>query len=379
MPYTMPSSSRPYQSKLLRFVLRQWQQGWKRQDKTLRQLQSTATWGAQVAILPIYAMMRAVKRASLTLGSGTPQSSQTKASITQIQETVTDLDHSLTAILTYTQQQLSSKQTAQLGIIPEGNTTRKTKNLLSGLVNWIQQQFSSRNQTSHRVDIMTLAQRQSGDITTPRKTPIQAGNLTKRHSSIEQQASSELQQQGTTLASSLETRRLMLVNGKNEVFDIFTPKQQTDLQHYINRIMYAYRQTRAVVRRPPKQLSVKTVLAIGTVFITALPGEFRKAWTQISPGFEPSLPTVGSDKSQPRFRVFYPQATSSTTVKAKARRVKKNSPSHNAHHRLSSQSPYSFEANANDVSYLEHPLERILRWIDRVLTWCEDRWQQWLA
>ena len=55
--------------------------------------------------------------------------------------------------------------------------------------------------------------------------------------------------------------------------------------------------------------------------------------------------------------------------------------SHAAHtyskRRLSSQEPHAFEANVKDVNYLEHPLERILRWIDRVLTWCEHRWQQW--
>lgn len=374
----MPSSSRPYQSKLLRFVLRQWQQGWERQDKTLRQLQSTATWSAQVAVLPIYAMMRAVQRASLALGSEATQSPKTNAPITQVQENVTDLEHSLTAILAYTQQQLSSKQTTQLDISPTGKPTRQTKNLLSNLVSWIRQRRLARDSGSNHTKSITLAQQKPGDVTTARKPSIQAGYLTKRHSSIHQKTSSGLQQQGTTLASALKTRQLVLVNRKNEVFDIFTPQQQTDLQHYINRIMYAYRHTQTIIRRPTKHFSVNTVLAIGTIFVTALPGEFRKAWTQISPGSEPSLPVVRGHQSQPQFRIFYPQTESSATVKAKARRLKTYSSSRKANRHLSSQSPHSFEADINDVSYLEHPLERVLRWIDRVLTWCEHRWQQWL-
>ncbi|MEO1447555.1 MAG: hypothetical protein AAFV46_15230, partial [Cyanobacteria bacterium J06635_11] len=123
----MPSSSRPYQSKLLKFVLQQWQQGVKRQDRAWRQLQSAGVWGAQVAIFPIYAVMRAVKRASFALGSGSTH--PPAEPITVAKGSVTDLDHSLTAILSHTQQLLSSEQTAQLAVTSKSGIIRKVQSL----------------------------------------------------------------------------------------------------------------------------------------------------------------------------------------------------------------------------------------------------------
>ncbi|MEM6256582.1 MAG: hypothetical protein AAF821_27055 [Cyanobacteria bacterium P01_D01_bin.156] len=373
----MPSSSRPYQSKLLRFVLRQWQQGWQRQDIAFRQIQSTATLGAQVAILPIYAIIRAVKRANLTLNSGSSQSFQHDINITKSTENITDIAHSLTAILTYTQQKLSKQQTTQLSIRSTRKATRKKLRFLPSLVEKIQQQFPFRKQTCEHDGKSTLTQWHSGNITTTQKRSEKIERLVKHHSSLERQASSNLLQQGTTLASSLETRQLVLINLKNEVFDIFTPEQQADLQHYIDRIMYAYRQTHTIAHRQTKRLSNNTLLAIGAVFVTALPAEFRKAWNQIlSNASDVTLPDISNDASKPRFRVFYPQSTSFNTVRAKARKLQTTSTASNTHRRLSSRAPHAFEANVNNVRYLEHPLERILRWLDRVLTWCEHRWQR---
>ncbi|MBT9317521.1 hypothetical protein [Leptothoe spongobia] len=536
----MPSSSRPYQSKVLRFVLKQWQQGLERQDKAWRQLQSTAVWGAQVAIFPIYAIMRSVERARFTFSSGnatqtdqaTEPSTAAKGAEPSIaaKGNVTDINHSLTAILSHTQQLLDPQQTAQLIVAPPSNIIHATQSFLSNALAAIEQRLPIRLQRwrgsqaitkrqrghltshkkpgrgglttvqpgnighSHSADLLqngttlasslktrrlvlvnpsnetfdiftpkqqadlkhyincvmnayrqsrTIARRQTKKLSVktiltlgeallkslpgklgnawPQITPApQKGSLTridhslstilshtqellapqqsaqltiaptgnitqknqrdsltkKAHSTeIDRSSTSDLLQNGTTLASSLQTRKLVLVNPSNETFDIFTPEQQADLKHYINCIMNAYRQSRTIARRQTKQLSVKTVLAISTVFLKSLPGEFNKAWKQIAPGpqQEITLPPIPRDNDpKPLTRVFYPHTVGTVKARRSPNHVKRRT------HRLTSKSPDAFEANVNDASYLEHPLESILRWIDRVLTWCEHRWQQWV-
>ncbi|MBE9069777.1 hypothetical protein IQ260_24345 [Leptolyngbya cf. ectocarpi LEGE 11479] len=512
----MPPSSRPYQSKLLRFALQQWQQGLERQNQAWRQLQSTAAWGAQVAVFPIYAIMRAVKRASFVLSGhsdhSSEQSEQPSGSIPQ--ENVTDSDHtltailthtqqllasekisqlavtpkgelvktaqsflsrtsgaltartagirrkmaaellqngttlassiktrnlvlvnpnnevfdiftpehqanlkhyidrvmyayqqsrtiiprstrrlsvqtaikisagsdsSLTAVLTHTQQLLSSDQKAQLNIAPTGSLARKVKSLLANTIQRIRQQLPGSLQSARRNSIIQ-AQRQSGDLVSS-STRKQSGGL---KAPAGRRAASDLLPHGTTLASSIATRQLVLVNEHNKVFDIFTPEQQAELKHYITAVMLAYQQSRSIVPRQTKRLSIKTVLAIGAVFIAALPMEFKKAWAQITPGptlgsQAPSLPHITNNKiaAQPSSRIFHPTSSAPGTVRTRAQRLSSHGNNH-ARRRLTSKSPNAFEANVNDVSYLEHPLERVLRWIDRILTWCENRWQQWL-
>ena len=355
--------SRPYQSKVLRFVLRQWQQGLTRQDRAWRQLQSTATWGTQVAVLPIYAILRSVERARFTLSSGSQQSQSTDTSITAKRH-ITDLDHSLTAILSHTQQLLAPKQMEQLAIRPKPG--RKAQSFLSRGLPQIVKRLSARlfkersTAVAHGTDL-----KQHGQLS-PRR---EQGITTSRSAGIDRQETSALLQHGTTLASSLKNRHLILVNAKNETFDILTPEQQIDLKHYIACIMNAYQRSRTLARRQTKQLSVKTVLAISAVFVRSLPAEFSKAWLQVAPTTAPTLPPVNSP--QPRSRILYPNSSSVRTVKARQLTAREST------YQLPSRSPDAFEARVNDTRYLEHPLEKILRLIDRVLTWCENRWQQW--
>lgn len=373
----MPSSSRPYKSKLLRFVLQQWQQGLERQDRAWRQLQSTTAWGAQVAVFPLYAIMRSLERARFILGQSTAESEQPAEPIPPAQGNVTDLEHSLTAIFSHTQQLLSSEQKGQLAIAPKSSMPRTATHLLVTVVDRIRQQFPKRFRAGRNLTTITKSQHSFGQLTTHNRTQQKQGHLTTGGAADIQRRTTQsgLAQNGMTLASSLKTRNLVLVNLKNEVFDILTPAQQQDLKHYITRVMHAYQQSRTIVPHQPKQLSVKTILAIGGVFLAALPMEFRKAWSQIAPGPElPDLPPPISSP-QPRSRIFYPQSSARNTVKTRARlqgeAIHSTVP---VGRRLSSNSPDAFEASVNDVSYLEHPLEKILRWLDRVLTWCERRW-----
>lgn len=347
----MPSSSRPYKSKLLRFVLQQWQQGLERQDRAWRQLQSTATWGAQVAVFPIYVVMRALERANFALGSqsnsGTSSSSQPTAPITRAQGNVTNLEHSFTAILTHTQQLLSSESSedsSQLVIAPSDNLFNKAQSLLSGVIQQIRQHLPGSQLSTRNATALTSPQRKHGPLVTSAKAQYRFKGLARAQSvRMRRRASADLLQHGTTLASSIKTQKLVLVNPSNEVFDIFTPEQQADLKHYIACVMNAYRESRTIVPRHTKQLSAKTILAIGAVFIAALPMEFRKAWAQVAPGPKAlSLPPIETNSPQPRSRVFYPSSATKGTVKTRAQRLSSSTPHNYTAHRLSSKDPHAF-------------------------------------
>ena len=377
----MPSSSRPYQSKLLKFVLNQWQRGLERQDQAWRRLQSTATWSTQVAIFPVYAILRAVQRATFALGSATPEQQNPSESISvandsAAKEHVTDLDHSLTAILSHTQQILSLKQKEQLKIKPKSSILRRAKSVVVALVNQAKHYLPGDLQSTGSSAALTTPQSRAKHLATTHRLQQSGKITTGAATGIDYRSTSGLAQNGTTLASSIQTRRLVLVNSKNEIFDIFTPEQQSDLQHYIARIMQAYQQSRTIVPRRHRQLSVKAILAIGGVFIATLPMEFRKAWSQLAAGPQtPELPhiTTSSSLAQPSSQIFYPQTAASATAKTGNHRLPHRAAKSR---RLSSNSPDAFEANVNSVSYVEHPLERVLRWLDRILTWCEGQWQK---
>lgn len=505
----MPSSSRPYKSKLLRFVLQQWQQGLNRQDRTWRKLKSTATWGAQVALLPIYVITRAVERANFVLDSSntSSESSPTREPIIAAKNHVTDIEHSFTAILTHTQQLLSSEQKRRLAIAQRPSLIRQTNFSLLRIVKQIRDKITSNLQPSkkssikryeryskllypnqaehtsthlqsfkgkdikygdhktssdlvqHRTTlasslkdknlVLVNAKNEIFDIFTPsqqselrhyitciinayeqslvQSKPI-ASQQTKRsyfqttltlenriesikhpqslilrrtqkllsldqkgklavatpyaivpqaQDSLSTKTTPDLIQNGTTLASSLNNRKLVLVNSKNQLFDILTPTQQVKLSQFIVEVMRVYQQSSPVVSRQPKSLSAQTIVAISAAFITALPVEFRKAWAQVAPSSkELSLPPLDSNNPQPKSRIFYP--TPATKTKAHAYHPSGKMPHSNHNRQLSSNDPYAFETNVNGVSYIEHPLEKVLRWIDRILTWCERRWQKWL-
>ena len=376
----MPSSSRPYKSKLLRFVLQQWHQGLDRQDRAWRQLKSTSTWGAQVAIFPIYAIMRSIERASLILNDGSSKPNQPSQTVAAAKTKVTDIDHSFAAILTHTQQLLAPEHTTQLDIRSESGLIQWAQSLLTNAIEGIRQQLPAQSRKLNRSKAITKNQQHSANLARTHKSHPEAPGLTAHSRGIRRRAASGLLQNGTTLASSIAHQKLVLVNAKNEVFDILTPEEQADLKHYILRIMTAYQQSRTLIPRQPKRLSTKTVLAIGAVFIAALPAELKKAWSKIAPGPQlPNLPPLSTNSPEPKFHVFYPSSSTANTVKTRAHRLPSRTSKPQSTHQLYGDDPYAFEADVNDIDYLEHPLERVLRWIDRVLTWCEHRWKQWLG
>ena len=361
----MPSSSRPYQSKILRFVLQQWQQGLERQDRAWRQLQSTATWGAQAVMFPLYAILRAVERANLALGSSSSHSDP--ETITATEDNTTDIDRSIATILTHTQQQLSPEQKEQLRIPPQSELIQHKRGWLSNVLERFWPQQPATHPPPDEVPAITKTASHSNQLTTSQTGKLatsQTNKLTTSQAgSISPTTSSGLLQTGHTLASMIENRHLVVVNSENEVSDIFTLEQQRELKTYIFRVITAYWQSRAGATRIPRRISAKTILSIGTASLNALPTELRKAWSELpSRPQQANLPPIGASPV-PRSRIFPPKALSDAAP---------SSPENM--HRLSNRAPDVVHANVQDSRYLEHPLEKILRWIDRILTWCERLW-----
>ena len=360
----MPSSSRPYQSKLLRFVLQQWQQGLKRQQRAWQQLQSTAVLGAQIAVFPLYAVLRAVERASLTLGSSSDKQGLSPERPTPAKGQAIDINHSLTQILTHTQQLLSTEHTEQFVAKPQGNIIRRAQNIFFNLIEQLEKHLFTHPKSLQKTSAIPKS-------LSPQSLTQSDRSITSRPNHLKRKAIPDLIQNNYTLASVIKNRRLVLVSHSNEVFDIFTLKQQRELKSYIFQVITAYWQSRSGRLHNSRRLSTKSILTIGTVSLTALNMELRKTWSQLtsSKPSETILKRPSAPSPVPQSRIFPPHSGSKTP----------DSIATFSAHRLSSRAPDVFEANVNTVKYLEHPLERILRWIDRVLTWCEHFWKQWLG
>lgn len=261
----------------------------------------------------------------------------------------------ITTILKHTESLLSSRQTSRLSPGTPSSLVYQPKGILSRFL----ERLPIQKQLSTNLKNAIAAIPGVGHLisSSPSRT------------AVDQRVSDALSKRGYTLASMLYTRHLIVVDKNNQIFDIFTTDQQAHLKRYIFRVMTAYWKVHSTTSsRQVTRLSPKTLLTISTVFFKALPIEIKKAWNQISIGpKKPELPPLTQDlKPQPQSRVLLPY---SQTINLRRSKVQ----------RLSSTSPDAYEAKINDISYLEHPLERILRWIDRILTWLERLWHQWIA
>ncbi|AFY75635.1 hypothetical protein Ple7327_0156 [Pleurocapsa sp. PCC 7327] len=198
----MPSSAPgPYKSRLFNFLNRHSLQFKDRLEKTARHLKVALEWGVQILIYPMYLLVQTGRMAGRQLGK-TVEKAQLPASSspTETQPTSPPADQPIAQVL----------QAIEVAIAPESssNPSPQETELLAG----IQQQTQSTLKTS--------------DLLRSRSTQ----NLTVRSSS-ETAKSSQIVVRG--IASSLQTRDLVLVTSDNQILDIFSGEQQKTLQKCI--------------------------------------------------------------------------------------------------------------------------------------------------
>jgi hypothetical protein len=191
----------PYKSRLFNFLNRQSLQFKDRFEKTGRHLKVALEWGVQILIYPMYLLVQTGRMAGRQLGK-TVEKAQLPASSspTETQPTAPPADQPIAQVL----------QAIEVAIAPEsssGSPPQRTE-LLAG----IQQQAQSTLKTS------SLPKSRSTE------------NLAVRSSS-KTAKSSQIIVRG--IASSLQTRDLVLVTSDNQILDIFSPEQQKTLQKRI--------------------------------------------------------------------------------------------------------------------------------------------------
>ena len=156
------------------------------------------------------------------------------------------------------------------------------------------------------------------------------------------------------LASSLDNRHLVLVTGSEQMLDILTADQRQQLSARIVQIMAAYWQAQAaaVAGRIYQQLPA-TVLSV------------KRAATPppvVQP--EPTPPAL----KLPRFRRL-----------GRRPLALNQAPTDRQPPALEMAPDAEVEVSPGSVTYIEHPLERVLRWLDRLLTWIERLYHRWFG
>ena len=191
----------------------------------------------------------------------------------------------------------------------------------------------------------------------------------------------------TGVASNLETRSLLLVLDYNAVWNGLSADQQLRLQHQIATFL-----SHGSIRLPSKSkaLSFSSLSKLvarwmekNKRFIQSVdfsPKLFVSSGSSIALTSEPDLEGLTTQRSEATSLLasnsiavveLAEQVTSAGLLDKLIRREKCDR----------QQGQKTIEADVVSVTYVEHPLEKILKWVDRLLLWIERKWQrinQWL-
>ncbi|MEM9979521.1 MAG: hypothetical protein AAF808_17980 [Cyanobacteria bacterium P01_D01_bin.2] len=350
----MPSSSRPYQSKLLQTLLQRLQNGLGRQRRAWRQVQSTAVWAAQVALLPVYKLLQqTVERSSFGGSAHRParlDSAEDRAEVSQ----------PILQILAYTQTLLPAAQADRLWP-PVQLSPTKNNGLKQRIQQFFTRGFRPRTNLPTTPSHSLPAQTASDLVPAPRANISTTGPI---HGLVARQSLDQ-----TVLASSLAKKNIVLVTAKQQIIDVFSPQQQQQLKDYIAQVMTAYWQSRTA------RLSERIQQHHGTSPTSLPKAKINKPRLRLWPLFPKTQ--IHSDPKPVLLNSFSPlttrspseigHPTDSTLVTTAATT------------NLFTAPPKTLEAQVNFTRYIEHPLETILRWVDRILTWLEQHWYQWAS
>lgn len=236
----------PYQSRVLRGVVRQARQWADQINIALRQLRNTADWAAQLVLFPIYVVFQSVRLAGAqvrqAVGLGLPALQAIAQDITAqgVKQTLSGSVDSLTAD-TPIQQVLLTVQRFSLSIdlpvlldqtVPPETistadhfapefTLRSFRGLVvSTLRTWVQRLVRKPQPAEQTgpstVGFMELAPASGGQRSQPQAGQISCANVFVRG-----------------IASLVETKTLVLITNQNQVLDVLTTEQQIQLRQRI--------------------------------------------------------------------------------------------------------------------------------------------------
>ena len=344
----MPSSSRPYQSRFLRSVLSQFQQGMARQQHLWQKVKSTFIWGTQAALYPLYVLLRTVRTTGQQLGS-TP-----RRLLDRFRPRSSESEHAATAPVA-SRVVVSSRWSAPgtgatdqsiihaLTMARQWHLPTAAGPLVRGLRGWL-------GRPSATAPLTRL----------PGKFPKVRG-----------------------IAVDLELRSLQLIDADNCPLPALTDVQSQALQQIILTGLSdadplgpeaslpaaaAYPSLAATGSPPSKSLTARVVRRLP--FVGAL---FHPDSAELAQSNTPSAQPV-SQTLDPFLSPYSSFDTGATALPYHDPQVAASS------HRI--PPPSAWDVPIIESAYVEHPLETVLRWIDGTLAWLEGyvaRIWSWLS
>ncbi|MEO0709013.1 MAG: hypothetical protein AAF050_25600 [Cyanobacteria bacterium J06649_5] len=421
--------SSPYQSSVLRFVVGQYRDGLDRHRRAVRHARTSVSLGVEVgaslALVPAYAVARAAKTVQRKLKETVINRSLGTASETSRLLDFSDFDESLAIA---TPQSKSGVATVTEALTADGDFLSHDKPLLQILcavgscllphqinalitistAEQLHEQDAQNADDLRRASRLSVLDRvfQWGKRTIARTTTLPTLSRQSRRPIVKKQHDLELAHRITGVASDLETRSLVLVLNHERIWKGLSARQQKKLQVQIS----AFIENIGVKPVKPSLFSYirQKMMSTGTSVLPVSQAAVRwfSSWRQRIPYQQPvvaspmkcsaelsaqleasSFQIVASPKAamashleeadrpdsadtgvfsspQKRLRDFNPMLLSaSATLQSFFSEVEPGS------------STDYIEADVITVEYIEHPLEKVLKWLDRLLLWLESWWR----
>ncbi len=369
-------TSSPYQSNLLRFAISQYRRGRDRHRRAVRQARGTATLGVSLGValtvFPVYALVKASRLAGQRLkqsvnnmrlyGRLSGRLFGAKAGTNEL-IAFSDFDALPTA--------LESSPNA------EPASSSETSSLMAQTLMAVGACLSP-----VQVKLLRAMRGQSGDLSTGLSTAEAGACMTGRI---------------TAIASDLETRSLVLVLGHTLVWRGLSVAQQQQLWEQIARLISGGYPKRSSFQAGSSAAFTPNPTA------KALPGQSRglmrpalSFWIEVlktvaqrqkrSKRFSSRIHKLSSGSGRLSDSSPKPRLAPGPALIEAASNLQCALPAHrpitSAVKSLGSASTADWEADVLAASYIEHPLEKLLKWVDQILLWSETHWQtlkSWLS
>ena len=365
-------TSSPYQSNLLRFAISQYRRGRDRHRRAVRQARGTATLGVSLGValtvFPVYALVKA----SRLVGQRLKQSVNNM----RLSGRLFGLKADTTGLIDF-----SDFDALPTALEPSVNAELASSSETSSVMAQTLMAVGSCLSPA-QVKLLREMRGQSGDRFTDLLT-AEAGDC--------------IAGRITAIASDLETRSLVLVLGHTLVWHGLSAAQQQQLWAQIARLISGGYPERSFFRAGSSAAFTPSSTA------KVLPGQSRGLMRPILSFWVEVLKTVAQrQKRTQRFSSRLPKLSGGFG------RLSDSSPKPRlapgpalieaasnlycalpAHRPITSAVKPSGSANTADweadvlaTSYIEHPLEKLLKWVDQSLLWLETHWQRlksWLS
>lgn len=358
-------TSSPYQSSLLRFAISQYRRGRDRHRRAIRQAQSAVTLGASLGaaltVFPVYALVRASRFAGRQL----------KQSVNHMRLSGRfGSDTGASELIDF----------SDFGELPAGRETPRDTETADEL------------ETVQAIARTLMA---VGDCLSPAQVKLLRAMRDQSNELSVGEAGGCVASRITGVASDLETRSLVLILGHRLVWQGLSAEQQQQLQSQIMRFVEGSYTGHSFLRRG--------FFHAPTAFLPqsakALPGQARglvrpviSFWVEVLKRVIQLQPrskrfssrtaklSIGSGVSDslPQSRLSPRPALIELAPNLQCA-LPAYRPTTSTVKRLDSASTADWEADVLAVDYIQHPLERLLKWVDRLLLWIENRWQALFA